>query len=428
MRFLLAALHRAPENGYYFAKSREANCYTSRMNFILLQLRFLVCIAVVAAGWSVSFQSVADTTAPYSKPFHKQGRGWYPSIYWSTGRNFGSYYLPNETGRPFEELKDTEWNPEENGLIYFYRPYSQWADEEVEAPSYYLNDELVFNLRSGSWTVVELPAGSYDFAVRKSFLPMLGFESFDDKLMMAFDMNLQADIGLEIDPGKIFYIRHSEESLPKQLHPDLAPDDEMASADVQLVSRDLAMEEMPHTRFLDHTFWTSNDSDQAEELLNGEMQDYGWFSVIWPWSNNFLWGFPIWYLPSDMYRELKGEDNLTLEQELYFYHEDVDAYLAEIERIREPQMNWLAPWREPRRELSLNDELTLERLEAAARAGNIKPAPYDPDFAEGDDFDEFFWFNPFGKELPVVQSLPKPERVALTEREEERERILQQLN
>ena len=398
------------------------------MKYISLHFRVLISFALIALGWSVSVSSVADTTAPYSKPFHKQGRGWYPSIYWSTGRNFGSYYFPNETGRPFEELKPDEWNSEENGLIYFYRPYSQWADEEIEAPSYYLNDELVFNLRSGSWTVVELPAGSYDFAVRKSFLPMLGFESFDDKLMMAFDMNLQADVGLEIDPGKIFYIRHSEESLPKQLHPELAPDDEMASADVQLVSRELAMEEMPGTRYLEPSFWNSNDSEQAEELLNGEMQDYGWFSIIWPWSNNFLWGFPIWYLPSDMYRELKGEDNLTLEQELYFYHEDVDEYLAEIERRREPKMNWLAPWREPRRELSLNDELTLERLEAAARAGNIKPAPYDPDFVENDDFEEFFWFNPFGKDLPVVKPLPQPQRVTLTERDAEKERILQQLN
>ncbi|WP_231877048.1 hypothetical protein, partial [Oleiphilus sp. HI0067] len=95
--------------------------------------------------------------------------------------------------------------------------------------------------------------------------------------------------------------RHSEVFLPRELHPDLAPDDEMASADVQLVGRDLAMEEMPHTRYLEPSFWTASDAEQAEELLNGTMQDYGWFSIIWPWSNNFLWGFPIWYLPSDMY-------------------------------------------------------------------------------------------------------------------------------
>lgn len=391
-------------------------------------MRIVLSISVIVLSLFVSLKAVADTTAPYSKPFHKQGRGWYPSIYWSTGRNFGSFYFPNETGAPFQELKETEWNKDANGLIYFYRPYSQWADEELEAPSYYLNDELVFNLRSGSWTVVELPAGSYDFAVRKSFLPLLGFEAFDDKTIMAFDMNLQADVGLEIDPGSIFYIRHSEVSLPKTLHPDLAPDDEMASADVQLVARELAMEEMPHTRYLEHSFWHSSDAENAEELLNGELEDYGWFSVIWPWSDNFLWGFPIWYLPSDMYRELKGPEKLTLEQELYLYHEDVDTYLEEIARRREPKVNWLAPWREPRRELSLNDELILERLELAARAGNIAPAPYKPDYDGELNYQEFFWFSPFGKEYPVVKPLPKPKPVASVERAAEKERILQQLN
>ena len=391
------------------------------MRFLLLVFSSVLSLVLVS-------KALADTTAPYSKPYHKQGRGWYPSIYWSTGRNFGSYYFPNETGRPFQELKSTEWDSEANGLIYFYRPYSQWADEELEAPSYYLNDELVFNLRSGSWTVVELPAGSYDFAVRKSFLPMIGFEAFDDKLMMAFDMNLQADVGLEIDPGEIFYIRHSEVSLPKELHPDLSPDDEMASADVQLIGRELAMNEMPFTRYLEPSFWTASDAERAEELLNGTMQDYGWFTIIWPWSNNFLWGFPIWYVPSDMYRELKGVDNLTLEQELYLYHENVDEYLAEIEKRRTPQVNWLAPWRDPRLDLSLNDELILERLERDARAGNIAPAPYKPDFVQSSDHSEFFWFWPFGKDIPVVKELPKPRRVASSERDAEKERIMQQLN
>ncbi len=364
----------------------------------------------------------ADTKAPYSKPYHKQGRGWYPSIYWSTGRNFGSFYFPNQTGKPFEELRSNQWDSEANGLIYFYRPYSQWADEELEAPSYYINDELIFNLRSGSWTVIELPAGSYDFAVRKSFLPMIGFEAFDDKLLMAFDLNLQADVGLEIDPGKIFYIRHSEVSLPKRLHSELEPDDEMVTADVQLIDRDLALEEMPHTRFLEHSFWHSSDAERVEELLNGTMQDYGWFSIIWPWSNNFLWGFPIWYLPSDMYRELRGEDNMTLEEELYYYADDPEEYIAVLEEMRAPQRNWLAPWREPTRTLSLNDELILENLEKAAREGKIKPAGYTPDYVDS-DYEEFFWFWPFDKEAPKVKALPEPSKRMSDKRREEMLRI-----
>ena len=351
----------------------------------------LAAVMIFAPAWLF-----ADTKAPYSKPFHKQGRGWYPSIYWSTGRNLGSFYFPNTNGRKFKPLASYEWNSEENGLIYVYRPNSQWAMEELEAPSYYLNDELVFNLRSGSYTVMEIPAGSYDFAARKSMLPLIGFEAFDDKLMMAFDLNLLVDVGLEIDPGSVFYFRHSEVSLPKRLHPELEPDDEMATGDVQLVDEELALEEMVETRYLEHSFWHSNDSERVVDLLNGEMQDYGWFSVIWPWSNNFLFGFPLFELPSDMYRELRGNiGELTLEEELYLLKDDREAYLAAIEERRQPKRNWLAPWRTPKNVLSLNDELLLEKLEAAAIAGEIAVPESVQEEIAAEESDNAPWYWPF---------------------------------
>lgn len=387
--------------------------------------RLILSLTLVVVGTTV----LADTKAPYSKPFHKQGRGWYPSIYWSTGRNLGSFYFPNTNGRKFEPLQSHEWNSEANGLIYVYRPNSQWAMEELEAPSYYINDELIFNLRSGSYTVIELPAGSYDFTARKSFIPLIGFEAFDDKLMMAFDLNLLIDVGLEIDPGAIFYVRHSEVSLPKRLHPDIQPDDEMATADVQLVDEELALEEMAETRYLNHSFWHSNDSERAEALLKGEMQDYGWFSVIWPWSNNFLFGFPLFYLPSDIYQQLRPDQKLTLEQELYLLADDREAYLEAIERKRKPQRNWLAPWRKPERTLSLNDELLLEKLEAAALAGNIKPAPVEQPSQDSDaEESDSFWVWPFRtvndppeEPFKVSANLPESRRKAI-------ERIKQTLN
>lgn len=337
----------------------------------------LLHIFLLLSVVSVSVHIEADVTAPYSKPFHKQGRGWYPSIYWSTGRNLGSYYFPNTDGELFKELTDSERRSEEYALVYFYRPNSQWASEELEAPSYYINDKIVFNLRAGSYTYVLLPAGSYDFNVRKSMIPLLGFEAFDDKVMMAFDLNLQADFGLSLKPGDVYYIRHSEVSFPSKLHSNLDPEDEMATADVQLVEREVAIEELPETRYLTQSFWHPTDAAQAEELLSGEMQDYGWFSVIWPWSNNFLWGFPFFYLPSDIYRELRGTSEMTLEQKLYLLADDVDAYLEEIEGLREIKRNWWAPWREPATQLTLNDELILDRLERAARAGKIEPAPVE---------------------------------------------------
>jgi len=369
-----------------------------------LQNKFNLIIQISLAVF-VFFASLpvsADTTAPYSKPFHNQGRGWYPSIYWSTGRNLGSFYFPNTNGPIFEELSEYDWESETHALVYFYRPETQWASEELEAPSYYINDEVIFNLRSGSYTYVELPAGSYDFAVRKSLLPLLGFEAFDDKLMMAFDLNLQADFGLELDAGSVTYIRHSEVSLPAVRHSLLEADDEMSSADVQLVEKDMAMTEMPETRYLTQSFWHPTDAANAEEFLSGDMQEYGWFTIIWPWSNNFLFGFPLFYVPSDMYRELRGEVSMTLEQELYLLADDTEEYLQEIEDRRKVRRNWLAPWRKPSNPLTLNEELVLDRLKRAALAGNIVPAPMikkDKPKSEDDGEPWYAYFQTEDKEL-----------------------------
>ena len=363
----------------------------------------LLHVILLLSVASVSIYVEADVTAPYSKPFHKQGRGWYPSMYWSTSRNLGSYYFPNTDGELFKELNDTERKAADYALVYFYRPDSQWASEELEAPTYYINDTIVFNMRAGSYTYVLLPAGTYDFNVRKSMLPLLGFEAFDDKVMMAFDLNLQADFGLSLKPGDVYYVRHSEVSFPSKLHSQLDPEDEMATADVQLVDREVAMEEIHKTRYLTQSFWHPTDAAKAEELLSGEMQDYGWFSVIWPWSNNFLWGFPFFYLPSDIYRELRGTADITLEQKLYLLADDVDEYLQEIQSLREVRHNWWAPWRKPTSQLTLNNELILDRLEKAAKAGKIIPAPVEkkpwrPFFADG-VADWYLYFQE-GDELP----------------------------
>jgi len=372
---------------------------------------------ILLAGLILLVPSLAMTETSYnssafSAPFHKQARGWYPSIYWSTGRNLGSYYFPNTDGALFEELDEYSWDQASHGVIYFYRPDSQWASEELTAPSYYINDEIVFNMRAGSYTYVVLPAGSYDFAVRKSLLPLLGFEAFDDKLLMAFDLNLQADVGLQIDAGSITYIRHSEVSLPSKRHSLIDAEDEMASADVQLVERDVAMEEMPKTRYLTQSFWHPTDAANAEEFLRGDMQEYGWFSVIWPWSNNFMFGFPIFYLPSDIYRKLRGDGVLTLEQELYLLADDQEAYLAAIEDKKVIRRNWLAPWRKLRNPLSLEDELVLDRLERNALAGNIKPAAVAAKEKVKEDDDGLPWYNYFVEEDVDEEVLAVAEREA----------------
>lgn len=389
-----------------------------------LLFRLLLSVCMVAFTTPV----IADMDAPFSEPYHQHGRGRIPSIFWSTGRNLGSFFVPNEEGRIFKELQDHEWDKETHGLVYFYRPNSQWASEELEAPSYYINSELVFNLRGGSYTYVLLPAGSYDLSARKSLMPLFGFEGFDDKFIIGFDLRLLASFGLEVDPGSITYIRHSEVSLPSKIHPGIPPDHEMRSAHVQLVEREVAMGEMPKTRYLEPSFWFATDTEQIEELLDGTMQDYGWWSILWPWSNNFMFGFPIFYVPSDMYRELRPDKDLTIEQRLYLYKDDVDEYLAQIEEMRRPKRDFLAPWRKPKTKLPLKDELLLEKLEREARAGNIRPVKMEEEEIVLDD-DERWWdfLRFFYGQDPVEQFPVEPKYLSET-RKSELERIKLTLN
>jgi hypothetical protein len=376
------------------------------------QLMRILLAGLILLVPSMAMAETSQNSSAFSAPFHKQARGWYPSFYWSTGRNLGSYYFPNTDGTMFEEVDEYSWDKASHGIIYFYRPDSQWASEELTAPSYYINDEIIFNLRAGSYTYVVLPAGSYDFAVRKSFLPLLGFEAFDDKTIMAFDLNLQADVGLQIDAGSITYIRHSEVSLPSKRHSLIEAEDEMASADVQLVERDVAMGEMPKTRYLMHSFWHPTDAANAEEFLRGDMQEYGWFSVIWPWSNNFMFDFPIFYLPSDIYRKLRPQEPMTMEQELYLLADDKDAYLAAIADKRVIRRNWLAPWRDLRSPLSLQEELVLDRLERDAMAGNIEPAERDVKEKVSAEDDGEPWHSYFKEEKIDEKGLAMAEREA----------------
>ncbi len=391
-------------------------------------MRILLAILILLTP-TLGMAETAHNSSAFSKPFHKQARGWYPSFYWSTGRNLGSFYFPNTDGALFEELDAYSWDKATHGVIYFYRPDSQWASEELTAPSYYINDEIIFNLRAGSYTYVVLPAGSYDFAVRKSLLPLLGFEAFDDKTIMAFDLNLQADVGLQIDAGSITYIRHSEVSLPSRRHSLIDAEEEMASADVQLVERDVAMEEMPKTRYLTQSFWHPTDAIHAEEFLRGDMQEYGWFSVIWPWSNNFMFGFPIFYLPSDIYRQLRGGEPVTLEQELYLLADDKEEYLAAIADKRVIRRNWLAPWRKPRNPLSLEDELILDRLERNALAGNIEPAPIiKEEVVEEEEGAPWYTYFLDEEEDPDVLALAKREASMSEVRRSSMSRIKQTLN
>lgn len=171
-------------------------------------------------------------------------------LYQSIGKSTGSFLHP-VSGHDFVHIADDEWD-RKNALLYFYRTHSQWAADEIEAPSVYIDDKHYFNIRADSFTWLEVGAGERHIAMRR---PLLGLEGLG-----GFSLSLIADATLTVEPGKIYYLRYNELSEPDAPHPDLDPEHPLASGDLQLVTREVAMApgELVSTQFLNSDLLAPN--------------------------------------------------------------------------------------------------------------------------------------------------------------------------
>ena len=112
-------------------------------------------------------------------------------------RNFtmGSYLFPTE-GTLFQKIPVTDAR---NAIVYIYRPHSAWNQEEVIAPSVFLNGRRLHGIRDGSYYWMELPAGQYDFALRRPIGPVFLTHIFKTKL--------------KVEGGRSYYFRYDEEGF-----------------------------------------------------------------------------------------------------------------------------------------------------------------------------------------------------------------------
>lgn len=75
----------------------------------------------------------------------------------------GSFLFPNK-GDLFRPLVPTD---SRNAIVYVYRPQSDWSDQEVQAPGFFLNGEYLSGLKSGSYFWFEVPASQYYFNAKR---------------------------------------------------------------------------------------------------------------------------------------------------------------------------------------------------------------------------------------------------------------------
>lgn len=187
------------------------------------------------------------------------------TVYQSIGKSVGAFLHP-VSGHDFVHIDAGQWD-QSNALLYFYRTHSQWAADEIESPSVYLDDKHYFNFRNNSFTWLEVSPGERQIAMRR---PLLGLEGLN-----SFSLSLIADATLKVEPGKIYYLRYNEVTEPSRPHPDLDPEHPLASGELQLVTREYAMQsgEIVSTLFLNSDLLAPNHAATSIVEVN-EDTDY----------------------------------------------------------------------------------------------------------------------------------------------------------
>lgn len=121
-------------------------------------------------------------------------------------------------------------------LLYLYRPQSNWADQELEAPGLFINNQLFSGLPSGGYLVMELDTASYQLEIRR---PLLG-SYWTLVAESPMDFTRVASFALDAEAGATYYLRYDELSPPPH-------DDSLAASGdgpLQLVSEKVALGEL----------------------------------------------------------------------------------------------------------------------------------------------------------------------------------------
>lgn len=129
---------------------------------------------------------------------------------------------------------------ENHALVYLYRPRNDWADQELEAPGLFLDNQLIGSLPSNGYLVLEFEAANYKLEMRRplagSFWTLLADGPLDFTLISSFTLDAAV--------GGIYYLRYDEDGPP----PMGSALEGGGEGPLQLVSAELAQTELATTR------------------------------------------------------------------------------------------------------------------------------------------------------------------------------------
>lgn len=259
----------------------------------------------------------------------------------------GGAFLVGVTGEEFVHISNDQWDSSRNAMVYFYRPDSRWASEEIDAPSLFIDDNRYVSMRANGFSWLEMAPGTRRITMRRPIGLLLGFEGIS--WPVEFSLSTIVDAEFEVEAGKVYYFRYSEIVAPSAPNPSLQDGDPLSKGDMQLVSRDVAIKEIVKTRFIEdepplakNSAGTSivekNKEDDfnkekarleaahEEELAQLKLDGY-WKSTSWYWP---FGGGPTKHTEAGI--ELKA---LEKEREAYLL-----ALAEEKEKAKKPRWWW----------------------------------------------------------------------------------------
>lgn len=175
-------------------------------------------------------------------------------------------------GAFFGELDGEAFAPqrlsdENHALVYLYRPRSDWADQELEAPGLFLDNRLVGSLPSNGYLVLEFDAASYKLEMRRplagSFWTLLADGPLDFTLITSFTLDAAV--------GATYYLRYDEDGPPPS-------DNGLESAGegpLQRVSAELAESELGATRQVQPPVQIAASQEDPERPQRGFWRSIG---------------------------------------------------------------------------------------------------------------------------------------------------------
>ena len=164
---------------------------------------------------------------------------------------------------PFFQARGSE---PQHALVYLYRPRSDWADQELEAPGLFLDNRLIGSLPSQGYLALGFEGASYQLEMRRplfgSYWTLFADGPLDFTLITSFTLEARADA--------VYYLRYEELGPPPQC--DAAP--QAAEGPLQLVCASLAEGEISATREVQPFERIASDAD-SERLQRGFWRKVG---------------------------------------------------------------------------------------------------------------------------------------------------------